>query len=358
MNEFDELFEKTVRHHENDPETNIDDFYRRVTDQKRNGFLFLTYVIINIVFTFGALLFFSIMYPNAQAIVEDITVVSDPDITINYDTENNPTSASFSVAFLNTTDYDLQQIWVELEFFDAEENSLGVYNFSEDDIVIGASYQISEVISIDYDPVTYEMYYGIEMGNQFYIILSFAQALIGAFLFLVIDKEAFKQNWQDFKKEPGKYIGQIVTGFLIVFGALLIATYILDLLGVSGTSENEETIRSYFTKDMGQLIILFLLLCILTPVVEEVIFRKVVYNFFEPRTGHIVAIIGTGVIFGLMHVITYGDFIQSIPYILMGISFGYIYYRSNKNIYVTIGVHFLNNFMTFAIYILMLYGLY
>ena len=28
MNEFDELFEKTIQHHENDPETNLDDFYK------------------------------------------------------------------------------------------------------------------------------------------------------------------------------------------------------------------------------------------------------------------------------------------------------------------------------------------
>lgn len=358
MNEFDELFEKTVQHHENDPETNVDDFYRRVNNQKRNGFLFLTYVIINIVFTFGALLWFSMAYPNAQGIVEDIVVVSDPDITINYDGENNPISATFEVTFLNSTDYDLQQIWVDLEFFNDAEESLGVYSFSQDDVVIGQSYQLSETFDIDFEPVSYEMYYGIEMGNSFYILLSFAQALIGSILFFIIDKEAFKDNWKAFKQQPGKYFGQIVTGFLIVFGALLVASYILDLLGVAGTSQNEETIRSYFTKDLGQIIMLFLLLCIFTPIVEEVIFRKVVYNFFEPRAGHIVAIIGTGVIFGLMHVITYGDFIQSIPYILMGIAFGYIYYRSKKNIYVTIGVHFLNNFMTFTIYILMLYGLY
>lgn len=358
MNEFDELFEKTVQHHENDPELNLDDFYRRVTDQKRNGFLFLTYVIINIVFTFGALLFFSVMYPDSQGIVEAITVVSDPEITINYDSEDQPVSVTFQTAFLNSTDYDLPQIWVNLELFDANEESLGVFTFSKDDIPIGDSYQINETIQVDYEPVSYEMYYGIEMNNNFYIMLSFAQALIGAFLFIIIDKEAFKQNLQDFRKTPGKYFGQIVTGFLIVFGALLVASTILDVLGVSGTSENEETIRSYFTNDIGQLIILFLLLCVFTPIVEEIIFRKVVYNFFEPKAGHIVAIIGTGVIFGLMHVITYGDFIQSIPYILMGIAFGYIYYRANKNIYVTIGVHFLNNFMTFIIYVLMLYNLY
>jgi membrane protease YdiL (CAAX protease family) len=57
-----------------------------------------------------------------------------------------------------------------------------------------------------------------------------------------------------------------------------------------------------------------------------------------------------------MHVISYGDFIQSIPYIFMGGIFGFVYHWSRNNIYVTIGVHFINNFLAFALYALAVLG--
>ncbi|MDP3129775.1 MAG: CPBP family intramembrane metalloprotease, partial [Bacillota bacterium] len=64
----------------------------------------------------------------------------------------------------------------------------------------------------------------------------------------------------------------------------------------------------------------------------------------------------SGLIFGLMHVATAGDLPQAIPYVMMGFVFGYAYWSSGRNIYVTMGVHFLNNFISFLIYVAALYG--
>ncbi|MCK5732406.1 MAG: CPBP family intramembrane metalloprotease, partial [Tenericutes bacterium] len=284
--------------------------------------------------------------------------ITEPDINLQYGTDTTVISVDFTASLLNSSDKDLSQIWVTIELFDADEESLGLYKFSKDDFSQNEMYILDEEISIDFIPFSFETNYGIELSNAFYIMLGTMQALTCAVLFIIIDRKSFKANWIQLKERPIKYIGQIALGFGIVFGSLIFASLILEFLGVTETSQNEATIRGYFVDDTFRLITLFFMLCVFTPIVEEVVFRKVVYNFFQPKLGNVVAVLGTGIIFGLMHVISFGDFIQSIPYIFMGIAFGYIYYRSNRNIYVVIGVHFINNFVTFAMYVLILYGYY
>jgi len=110
------------------------------------------------------------------------------------------------------------------------------------------------------------------------------------------------------------------------------------------------SIQAMFESNAVVIVMLFFLLCIFTPIVEEVVFRKVLFGYFEPKLGPIISILLSGSIFGVMHVIGAGDFIQVIPYVLMGFAFGYIYYRSEKNIWVPIIVHFINNFIVFLIY--------
>jgi hypothetical protein len=123
--------------------------------------------------------------------------------------------------------------------------------------------------------------------------------------------------------------------------------------GVQAGSENEQMIGSMFSNDPIQLAMLFFLLCVFTPLVEELIFRKVLYRFVDRRFGPIAAIISSGLVFGLMHVISFGDFVQAIPYVMMGMVFGVIYHRARKNIIIPIGVHFINNLVSFLVYFMM-----
>ncbi len=357
MSEYDDLFEKDFVRNNARNENNIDDFHKTVSSQKYNGILFLIYIIVNVLFTFGVLMYFTYQYPNTDTTLENITVLVEPDIELKY-IDETINEADFTVTLKNETGEELQQLWVTVELFDIEDNSIGIYKFSEDSISVNGIYIIDERIFLNVEPVTFETNYGIDFSNMFYIILGTIQALTMAVLFIIVDRKSFKANWVQFKEKPLNYIGQIIIGFAIVFGSLIVASIALEYLGVTDTSQNEATIRGYFVDDTFRLVTLFFMLCVFTPIVEEVIFRKVVYNFFQPKLGNIVAILGTGIIFGLMHVISFGDFVQSIPYILMGIAFGYIYYRSNRNIYVVIGVHFINNFITYAMYVLILYGYY
>ena len=65
-------------------------------------------------------------------------------------------------------------------------------------------------------------------------------------------------------------------------------------------------------------------------------------------------IIISGLIFGLIHIsgdVTINNFLMSIPYMIMGWTFGYIYYESD-NIFTTMTLHFVHNTILFILQII------
>jgi len=356
MNDFDQLFDKEKPESNVEEKTSgIEDFYHQANLQRKNGILFMVYLGVLLLFSIATGFYYSIKYPDTAVIQSNIGVIEEiqVDVVATGVTEN-PYRITVSGSLLNNTHIDLPQIWISVEFFDSEGISLGVLSYSEDDINSGEIFSYNKSVLTDFDPVSYEFTYGFDESSMFYTVVGFLPVFITGSLFLFIDKAAFSYDWQRFKKIWKKQLGQIVTGFFMVYASLLVAQFILIELGVDTTSENELTIQGLFNNSNPfQLLMLFLLLCVFTPITEEIVFRKILYNFVQPRTSNAIAILVSGAVFGLMHVISYGDFIQAIPYVFMGLTFGFIYYRSKKNIFVTMGVHFLNNFVSYIYYLLM-----
>ena len=79
------------------------------------------------------------------------------------------------------------------------------------------------------------------------------------------------------------------------------------------------------------------------PLAEEVVFRFTIMRGLlkHPWLG----IFLSSFLFGMIHVISAGDFIYIIQYMAMGIALGYTYYR-HQNIWYSIGVHAVQNFIS------------
>jgi len=360
MNEFDELFDqKPVNQQIVNQDDPLDEFHHQAHLQRRNGYLLAIYIFVSLIFTLASSMIINAKYPDKNAILDNLNFLETPAIAVSdSDDVDYPYIITFSGSLKNNSGIDLPSMWVNIEFFDENGDSYGVYTYSEENIAIDQVMSFSEDISTSFDPASYEISYGLDESSMFYTVLGLLPVLFTSILFLIVDKEAFAYDWKRFKANFKNHIGQVFSGIVMVYLALIIANIILQSLGVTGTSENEMVIQGLFSDDPIQLVLLFLLLCVFTPITEEIIFRKVLYNYVAPRTGDTIAIIISGAVFGLMHVITYGDFIQAIPYVFMGMIFGYIYFRSRRNIYVTIGVHFLNNLISYLIYVLMVFGIY
>ena len=112
-------------------------------------------------------------------------------------------------------------------------------------------------------------------------------------------------------------------------------------------SNNEQAVRS-----IADTLPIYsaLSVCICAPIVEELIYRKTIKNIFINKT---LAIIASGLIFGIAHVIgTYQslqDLLYIIPYGSFGAVFMYIFIDS-KNIWSTITIHFMHNTILLLLY--------
>ena len=110
-------------------------------------------------------------------------------------------------------------------------------------------------------------------------------------------------------------------------------------------SGNEENIRLLIKK--YPLYIAFSSI-IYAPFVEEIVFRKIIKNIIDKKY---IFIVLSGLVFGALHISDYSNINQilmGIPYIIMGIDFAYIYYKTN-NIFTTMTFHLCHNLILFLL---------
>lgn len=156
-------------------------------------------------------------------------------------------------------------------------------------------------------------------------------------------KDEFKRYKEDFKNNLDKYIRLWIFALLL----MTVSNAIIQLLTGSEISNNEQAVR-----DIAKLIPIYSLFttCICAPIGEELAYRKVIGNIFTNKK---LAIVMSGFIFGLAHVLgTYTglvDLLYIIPYGLFGSVFMYMYLDS-KSIWTTMTIHFLHNAILMIIY--------
>ena len=160
-------------------------------------------------------------------------------------------------------------------------------------------------------------------------------------LFFIYRKDIIR-DFNDFKTNGKKYF---LFGFkvwiLSLIGMIVINNIIYRIYFKQAT--NEVLVESYLTK--FPLYMLFSS-CIYAPFVEEIIYRKSIRNIFE-NVG--VYILVSGLVFGAIHTLGYLnnslELLYILPYGLVGAAFAYVYSKTD-NIFNTIGIHFLNNFLS------------
>lgn len=141
-----------------------------------------------------------------------------------------------------------------------------------------------------------------------------------------------------------KYVG-------IMYGAIMVYSLFISLLGVQSSSANQDSINAmmFLTPFMTGLYV-----CILAPFIEELTFR---FCFFRAigRKNEKVAFWVIACIFAGIHLlmsIATGTFLadlSSFPvYLIGGIGLTYAYYKE-KDIAVSIGTHFLYNTISFLL---------
>ena len=189
--------------------------------------------------------------------------------------------------------------------------------------------------------------------EKYMVYYQFIVSFILFIILLIMYFKYIKKDYCDFKKNIVKNIKSILKLFIIFIIVKFIVSFvtmlIVSLLGMdieSITSVNQETIIEYIK--VAPILMAFTT-SLFGPFYEEILFRL---GFKKALKKGIIFVLISGLIFGVMHVFPLDDevslllgIIQSINYVTMGIFLAYIYNKSD-NIFISIGVHFLNNFLS------------
>ena len=176
------------------------------------------------------------------------------------------------------------------------------------------------------------------------VFLSITNLTFMIFLCFIYKKE-LKEDWIDFLKNKKEYLKKYVVYYMIGVILMGFSNIVIQKLTNTSISGNEEAIRSYIKSFP---IYMSFTSIIYAPFVEEMIFRKSIKNIINNKY---IFIVLSGVIFGALHITDYSDVNQillGIPYIIMGLDFAYIYYKTN-NIFTTMTFHIIHNFILLAI---------
>ncbi len=180
-----------------------------------------------------------------------------------------------------------------------------------------------------------------------YSLINFITYLILTSILLWVLKEILLSDWSKFKKLQHQWYMILVIGYLYImvgnFVTVQITSIVSSLLGVlPSISLNQLTIEN--SLNSNGLFFMILSAVILGPVTEELIFRKAIFGLFKKPY---VALLVSTLSFGLVHVLREqtitAAIINGISYFTMGLVFGLIYIKYEKNIYAPLLVHILSN---------------
>jgi membrane protease YdiL (CAAX protease family) len=114
-----------------------------------------------------------------------------------------------------------------------------------------------------------------------------------------------------------------VLGIFLVFAAHIIASLIeSNLLGIDPGSENTQDIVT-----IAKITPLFIIVvAIIGPILEEIIFRKIIFGSLYKRFNFIIAGLVSGLAFAVVHV----DFKHLLVYLVVALTFSFLYVKTNR----------------------------
>lgn len=188
--------------------------------------------------------------------------------------------------------------------------------------------------------------YGIQNVSQFF------GSLLLVVLLIVFLAKTIAADFKGFRKHLGYNLLTIFLGFIVIYLVQLGLTQLYDLLKIEGTSGNQTAIEDALGSSTGILMVLSAVL--LAPLSEELLFRHLLFGVVEKKLHApvIIAVMVSALLFALMH----GTDIFYFQYLALALILCGSYVLFDHNIFIPIGIHFLNNFSVLIVWIQMQNG--
>lgn len=136
------------------------------------------------------------------------------------------------------------------------------------------------------------------------------------------------------KASTGEAIGWGILGFFMVLFGQYVAAILENLIGIEPGSEN--TANLVGIAEVAPIMVLVIIF--IAPILEEVVFRRVIFGTMIQFQGFWISAIISALVFALIHL----DFTHILVYLSGGLIFAYLYYKT-KRLLTTIIAHMLLN---------------
>jgi len=211
--------------------------------------------------------------------------------------------------------------------------------------------------------IAFEVIIFFALGNQeFYNYQLFLSIewLVGKIIPLIIAIVLFKKELQVSVNQIKIDVKKFLLYCLIAFGFFYLfemaTSYyqmLMDKIFKIGETTNQSAILSYFESDKSflNIFILFVTIVIVAPLIEEIEFRKLVFDSFDKKTNFLLPSILSALLFGLVHLDLLELSLKEIAYFpvyfLPGFALALIYHYSGRNVFASFLVHATINCISF-----------
>ncbi|WP_152657884.1 CPBP family intramembrane glutamic endopeptidase [Oceanobacillus sp. CFH 90083] len=175
-----------------------------------------------------------------------------------------------------------------------------------------------------------ELIFGIDivLASIYWSVFSFAAGLI--IILWIIKPDMQVRAHPDAAGVGGIIIWSVLGIIMALLAQGLAATIEMEVFGIDPGSENTQGIMN-----MARAVPLFVVLpAILAPILEEIIFRKIIFGSLYKKMNFFFAALISSLVFAVIH----WDFLHILVYASMGFVFAFLYVQT-KRILVPIIVH-------------------
>lgn len=210
-----------------------------------------------------------------------------------------------------------------------------------------------------YDEAAYKMYESYLTGYLNFVV--FAVIFVGLIL---LYKKSLLQDLKELKAKPFKILKLAGLGFVGMYVAnFFVSVIVMLFFGDDFVSTNQNSLIDLFNAGGDIRILLVIFTVIFAPIVEELLFRKSLFNFFKKDSG--VAIIVSALIFAGIHVISptfaallgwvtnenefslvFKELLYIIVYLAPAFVLSFVYSMSEKNLLPCILMHMAQNLLS------------
>ncbi|MBA4538585.1 CPBP family intramembrane metalloprotease [Bacillus aquiflavi] len=176
------------------------------------------------------------------------------------------------------------------------------------------------------------------IGLSSWVVFSFTITLL--IVLFILRKEIKYPQYERNATSTGVSIAWAFGGVFLAMFAQAVAVAIELKLGIETGSQNTEDIVSaveYFP-------LMIVVVTILGPILEEIVFRKIIFGSLQKRFNFFISAFISSIIFALAHV----DFSHIIIYTAMGFTFSFLYVKT-KRIIVPMFAHIAMNTLVLVV---------